>query len=132
MSATLGPAVYRVGVRAAASTPDRVHARARQAIQAVEALHEGFHDLDDSTADRRAESRRLETYYEDVFVPGLDANLGTTSLPDVFVPTSPAQRYLQAWYTAPYEDFDEALAVEDAGDGSTWSAAHARYHRFFL
>ena len=58
-------------------------------------------------------------------------NLGTTSLPDVFIPTSPAQRYLQAWYTAPYDDFDDALAVTDAGDGSTWSEAHAQFHRFF-
>ena len=107
-----------------------VFTRGQTAIQAVEALHEGFHELEDTTLTADQESD-LEAYYSDVFVPNLDRNLGTTSLPDVFVPTSPAQRHLQAWYTAPYDNFDDAIAVNDAGDGSDWSAAHARYHRFF-
>ncbi len=49
----------------------------------------------------------------------------------MFLPTAPAQRYLQALYTAPYDDFDAALAVDDAGDGSAWSAAHVEFHPFF-
>jgi len=61
----------------------------------------------------------------------LNDNQGTTSDADALLPTSPAQRYLQAWYTAPPEDFDAAIAVDDAGDGSAWSAAHARYHDYF-
>jgi class 3 adenylate cyclase len=107
-----------------------VFTKGQTAIQAVEAYHEGFHELEDSTLTAEKESD-LDAYYSDVFVPGLDRNLGTTSLPDVFIPTSPAQRYLQAWYTAPYDNFDDAIAVTDAGDGSAWSEAHTQYHRFF-
>ncbi|MGA1147328.1 MAG: adenylate/guanylate cyclase domain-containing protein, partial [Candidatus Nanopelagicales bacterium] len=47
------------------------------------------------------------------------------------LPRGNAERYLQANYTAKAPTNREALITEDAGDGSAWSAAHARYHRFF-
>ncbi len=48
-----------------------------------------------------------------------------------FLPKLPAERYLQANYTATASDFGAAIKVDDAGDGSAWSAAHARYHDYF-
>jgi class 3 adenylate cyclase len=42
------------------------------------------------------------------------------------LPSSPAQKYLQAYYTAPPRT-NGSMPVVDAGDGSAWSAANARY-----
>jgi hypothetical protein len=65
-------------------------------------------------------------------VPKLARNFGTETLPDVFIPKSPAQRYLQAWYTAQFnDDFDRALATSDAGDGSEWTQANIKFNGFF-
>jgi class 3 adenylate cyclase len=107
-----------------------IYTRGKTAIDGVQALHEAFHELDDAelTPD---EDEALRSYYEDVFVPRLEDNLGTTSSAEVFLPTKPAQRYLQLHYTVPYEDGEEAAEVDDAGDGSAWSEAHAEYHPFF-
>ncbi len=46
-------------------------------------------------------------------------------------PTADPQAYLQARYTAPFTDYDKAIAQEDAGDGSAWSSAHAEYQSYF-
>ena len=80
-----------------------------------------------SAADRAA----VEKYYADVFVPNLKTHVDGGVEPQAFYPRQNAGVYLQARYTAPYDDFDEAIANQDAGDGSTWSQAHARYHPFF-
>jgi hypothetical protein len=71
----------------------------RTAIEAIEALHEGFHELEDSTVTPQQEEE-IARYYEEVFTPSLAAEYGSTPLPDVFLPSTPAQQYLQAWYTA--------------------------------
>jgi class 3 adenylate cyclase len=54
------------------------------------------------------------------------------------VPTSNAQRYLQANYTVPFGDYDKptadwdaAIKFDDARDGSPWSAANNRFNDFF-
>src|SRR5690606_29412761 len=41
------------------------------------------------------------------------------------------QRYLQYHYVIPYDSWEEAVRTDDAGDGSAWSAAHARYHDYY-
>lgn len=47
------------------------------------------------------------------------------------LPTSNAERYLQATYTAKLPTDDAAIAMDDAKDGSAWSAANAKYQSFF-
>ncbi|NBP86575.1 MAG: adenylate/guanylate cyclase domain-containing protein, partial [Mycobacteriaceae bacterium] len=47
------------------------------------------------------------------------------------LPSSNAQRYLQSFYTAKLPTNDQAIAMDDARDGSTWSAAHIKYHRYY-
>ncbi len=73
----------------------------------------------------------MQAYYDEVFVPNLNEAQSQDALAPAFYPTNPAQRYLQAHYTAPHDDFDEALAVQNAGDGSAWSASHEEFHPFF-
>jgi class 3 adenylate cyclase len=100
---------------------------------ATEALPE-FSDAFDDLADvqiRPGQRARLDAFYADVFVPRLQEFSDGEVQPESFVPTLPARSYLQATYTARAEDFDQALAVDDAGDGSRWSAINARYQPFF-
>ena len=104
--------------------------RGQTANDGVEEFSAGFDELADSTISSD-QAEALTSYYENTFVAGLNRNLGTTAETDVFIPTSPAQRYLQAWYTAPHETFEDAIAVDDAGDGSAWSATHAEYHDYW-
>ncbi len=47
------------------------------------------------------------------------------------LPTSNAERYLQATYTAKLPTAELALAADDQRDGSAWSAANIKYHNFF-
>ena len=47
------------------------------------------------------------------------------------LPNTNAQKYLQAYYTAPFDDGDKAINFDDARDGSTWSAANARFNDYF-
>lgn len=47
------------------------------------------------------------------------------------LPQSNAQTYLQSIYTAPYDSETYSIEVDDAGDGSAWSAASRRHHDFF-
>ena len=73
----------------------------------------------------------LESYYAKTFLPELKKNTDGEVTADSFVPTTNAARYLQRKYTTPFTDFDEAIKVDNAGDGSAWSATHALYHPFF-
>lgn len=54
-----------------------------------------------------------------------DVDLGT------LFPTSQAQTYLQVYYTAPFTDWGEAIAFDDAGDGSAWTKANSQYNAYF-
>ena len=55
----------------------------------------------------------------------------TNSISSALLPTSNAGKYLQAYYTAPFDDWDKAIKFDDARDGSAWSAANARFNDFF-
>ncbi len=108
-----------------------IYSRGTTAADAVEAFTQGFNELAASTITAEQDAD-LQRYYEDVFVPHLATNSDVEYEPSGFLPHAPAQRYLQAFYTAPFDDdYDEVLANDDAGDGSAWSAAHAQYHDFF-
>jgi class 3 adenylate cyclase len=105
--------------------------RGNSALQAMAAFGTAFDDLSSATIDN-AKSQALANYYANTFIPKLEAYDGSTTLPDVFIPKSPAQRYLQAWFTANFnDDWDRAIATADVGDGSAWTAANVQYNGFF-
>ena len=81
-----------------------------------------------TTPQQRASVRH---YYRTVWLPSARANVAGDLTPQAFLPTSNAQWYLQSHYTAPNNDFDQAIKVDDAGDGSQWSKDHARYNPYF-
>lgn len=107
-----------------------VHSRGQSVIDATGAFTQGFDELESAELD--AEQRAaLDAYYAEVFGPQLSEATGSPVSVDTFVPSSGAATYLQVFYTAPHATFEEAIAVDDAGDGSAWSATHARYHDYF-
>jgi len=98
--------------------------------QSMTEFTQAFQELQTETvtpADRAAVTR----YYDTVFIPRLAKNVQGDVNAASFTPSSNAQRYLQAKYTAATADGGTALAVTDAGDGSNWSKVHAKYHEFF-
>ncbi|MBX7431357.1 HAMP domain-containing protein [Mycobacterium sp. Y57] len=96
---------------------------------AVDEFTAGFDELADSAIDP-AQSRSIVDYYER-FSAATEQNSGMPVDADALLPTSNAQRYLQANYTSRHKDGDSALIMADAGDGSAWSAANVRYQGFF-
>ncbi|UOE43997.1 adenylate/guanylate cyclase domain-containing protein [Agromyces larvae] len=116
---------FEAGVRVAA-------ANASAEIASVE-FNGAFADLE-QTEISEADAQRLLDWYQTSFVPKLEERSDDTFDARTLIPSSPAGQYLQLRYTVPtdpYEDQTVATAVEDAGDGSAWSAVHARFHDYF-
>lgn len=94
-------------------------------IAAMGELAAGYHDIDvELTADQRAELGSTVTETLD------DAGATASGFDAASVmPASLAGRYVQYHYIAasPY-DFDARDGLDDAGDGSEYSAAHAAFH----
>ncbi|MEQ1735679.1 MAG: adenylate/guanylate cyclase domain-containing protein [Rhodoglobus sp.] len=105
-------------------------ARGQSVANALQEFTDGFQDLSDAelTEDQRAELR-------DYFVTQFGVKLAEASQESIdastFVPTGAAQSYLTLFYTVPHTTFEQAIAVEDAGDGSSWSAANGEFHDYF-
>ncbi|ARC56247.1 Adenylate cyclase [Frondihabitans sp. 762G35] len=105
--------------------------RNQSAIQATAAFTRGFDQLQ-GTPVTAAEKSAISSFYADDFAPALEQRSGQTTDPALFEPTTNPQAYLQTHYTVPFKlDYDKALANDDAGDGSSWSKAHAEYHDYF-
>ncbi|MET0672449.1 MAG: adenylate/guanylate cyclase domain-containing protein [Microbacterium pygmaeum] len=99
----------------------------RQAIQDFTA---GFDQLQGQEVDAAA-SAALSTYYTDSFAADLSEATGQDVDGAEFTPRDAAEQYLQFHYVIPFDTWEEAITVDDAGDGSAWSAAHAKYHEYF-
>ena len=74
--------------------------------------------------------RAIADYYK-VFASDTEKYSGTKLDIAALLPTSNAQKYLQYYYTSKLTTDPLALAADDQGDGSRWSAANARYQGFF-
>ncbi|KAA9107813.1 adenylate/guanylate cyclase domain-containing protein [Microbacterium rhizomatis] len=98
--------------------------------EAVKAFSEGFAALESQQLDAAA-SADLASYYDDTFAAELSAATGKPVDGSTFTPRDAAERYLQYHYVIPYTSFAQAMENEDAGDGSAWSVAHAKYHDYF-
>ena len=72
----------------------------------------------------------IDSFY-DFFTKETEKDSGVRLDTGALLPTSNAERYLQAYYTSRLPDNDVAIAVDDEHDGSAWSAANAKYHDFF-
>ncbi len=96
------------------------------ATSALKAYSAGFNEL--ATAAVTPEQQRsIVGYYQDRFTKALAERTDEQADLAALLPTSNAQRYLQAHYTAA----GAARNLDDAGDGSAWSAANAQYNDLF-
>lgn len=99
------------------------------ANDAVDSFILGFQELQASSVSY-ADLERLRDTYQTDFIDQLANQPADTSL-EKLLPRDPAQLYLQSHYTNADLDYDKSIEVHDAGDGSSWSASHARYHSYF-
>jgi len=95
---------------------------------AVQGFTAGFDELA-RAAVTPEQQKKIEAYYRDSFATALTERTGEPADVAAFLPTSNAQRYLQAHYTAAAAGNSEKLG--DAGDGSAWSAANAQFNDAF-
>ncbi|MEB3983381.1 HAMP domain-containing protein [Mycobacterium sp. 663a-19] len=93
---------------------------------ATTALAAGFAQLGNATI-TPAQQQALVGYYENEMLKPIKQRTGEGIDINAVLPSSAAQKYLQAYYTAPPRPSADSLPVEDAGDGSAWSAANARF-----
>src|SRR6478735_3120123 len=98
--------------------------------QAVVAFTDGFSALE-GTKLAAPGAAAVGAYYDDTFATQLSKATGEDVDGAAFAPKDDAARYLQANYVVPYDSWEEAILLDDAGDGSQWSAAHAKYHDYF-
>ncbi|WP_137844289.1 adenylate/guanylate cyclase domain-containing protein [Microbacterium sp. 2FI] len=98
--------------------------------QAARAFTEGFAELDAQPADA-AVSAAVEDYYRTSFATDLSEATGEDVDGLTFAPKDAAQAHLQYHYVIPFEDWEEAILSDGAGDGSAWTEAHRRYHPYF-
>lgn len=89
----------------------------------------GFDQLSNATI--TPDMQKAIADYYDFFAKETYKYSGTRLDTAALMPTSNAERYLQANYTAKLPNDDLAIAMDDERDGSAWSAANAKYHRFF-
>ncbi|MBI3225974.1 MAG: HAMP domain-containing protein [Mycolicibacterium cosmeticum] len=107
-----------------------IYSRGSTTTQALQAFTAGFDQLGNATISPQ-QQQALSNYYNNQFAKVEDQQTGDVVDVSALMPASNAQKYLQANYTTPFDDFDKAIQFDDARDGSQWSAANASYNDFF-
>jgi class 3 adenylate cyclase len=105
-----------------------VYTRGSTAEEAVTAFTAGFDQLADAPTDP-GEQQALETYYTNKLIKPIQQTTGQKLDMAALLPGSNAQKYLQTRYTV--RSSAASPAPDDAGDGSAWSAANARFNNYF-
>ena len=100
------------------------------AVDAVQSFTAGFAQLANATIspDQR---QAIANYYNTEVVKPIEQITGTELDIKALLPSAPAQNYLQANYTAVLKPENNFAGLDDAGDGSAWSAANVRFNDFF-
>jgi HAMP domain-containing protein len=97
---------------------------------ALQAFIAGFDQLSNATIDP-AQERSIVDYYNNTFLKQTQRYSKVRPDLGAVLPSSNAQKYLQANYTAHRQSDDVAVNIDDAHDGSAWSGANAQYQDFF-
>ncbi|OBK84732.1 cyclase [Mycolicibacter sinensis] len=98
------------------------------AANALKAFTAGFDELAHAAVTPE-QQRAITGYYRDRFVNELAKRTGEHADIAALLPTSTAQRYLQAQYTAGFAG--DPKKPDDAGDPGVWAAANAQFDSFF-
>ncbi|MBX9980315.1 MAG: adenylate/guanylate cyclase domain-containing protein, partial [Mycobacterium gordonae] len=92
--------------------------------QAIIALTAGFNQLNNATI-TGPQQQALANYYENRMIKPIQRVTGEELDLNALMPKTPAQKYLQANYTAASKPNTDPPG--DPGDGSAWSAANSRF-----
>ncbi len=109
-----------------------VYTRGSTTEQAIGAFTAGFNELRDSEI-APEQRQAVADYYERSYGQvdsDTDHDAAVAKL-EALQPKTPAQLYLQANYTLRTGADDPGIDIDDAGDGSAWSAANAQHNEFF-
>lgn len=104
--------------------------RTSDTVDASRAFNAAFDELNEG-GPYPAEQARILDFYKNSFIPDIEKRSGNSYEAEGLLPATAAGVYLQGNYTVNSADFDASLQVTDAGDGSAWSRAHARFHPYF-
>jgi hypothetical protein len=96
----------------------------------VQAFTAGFNQLANATITPE-QQQAITNYYKNELIKPTDRVTGDKLDINLLLPSLNAQKYLQAHYTAPFASDRESRKVDDAHDGSAWSAANARFNGYF-
>jgi class 3 adenylate cyclase len=107
-----------------------IYTRGATTTEAIQAFTDGFDQLNDATINP-AQWQSVVDYYSNNFEKAEKEQTGNSVDVAAILPSTNAQKYLQAYYTAPFDDWEKAINFDDARDGSAWSAANARFNDFF-
>ncbi len=107
-----------------------IYSHGANTVPALQAFIAGFDQLANATIDP-AQQQSIVDFYNNTFLKEIEQYSNAKPDLDAVLPTSNAQKYLQANYTAQRKSDDVAINMDDAHDGSIWSAANARYQDFF-
>ncbi|CAM4453738.1 adenylate/guanylate cyclase domain-containing protein [Mycobacterium basiliense] len=107
-----------------------IYARGLTVVEAVAQFTAGFDQLSDATISPD-QQQAIVNYYNNQLIKPVERVTGEKLDITALLPTSPAQKYLQAYYTAPFSSDQDSERFDDAGDGSAWSAANARFNGYF-
>lgn len=99
-------------------------------VPALQAFISGFDQLANATIDP-TQQQSINDYYANTFMKDIEHYSNVKPDLRAVLPATNAEKYLQANYTAQRQSDDVAVTVDDAHDGSSWSAANARYQDFF-
>ena len=105
-----------------------VYTSGSTAAEAVQAFSAGFDELANATIDP-GQQQSLVNFYNDKLIKPIQQATGDQLSLNAVLPDTNAQRYLQVHYTIP--SYGASTPLDDAGDGSAWSAANARFNNYF-
>lgn len=103
-----------------------VYSESYTVVEGTAALAAGFNQLSNATI-TPVQQQALVTYYENDMIKPIKRVTGDELDLNAVLPSSNAQRYLQANYSAAPRPAGDTTTPVDAGDGSAWSAANARF-----
>ncbi|OBJ56446.1 adenylate/guanylate cyclase domain-containing protein [Mycobacterium sp. 1423905.2] len=99
-------------------------------VEATQAFTAGYAQLANATINP-TQQQALVNFYNNQLIKPINRATGDDLDINALLPSTNAEKYLQAHYTAPFASSADAMKQEDAGDGSAWSAANAKFN-FYL
>ncbi len=98
-----------------------------QAAAAIELFSAELNIIDAEEVVARDRVEDLVALYEELYLEPLRSSGENVQLRDV-ASESPGAVYLQVEYSQPTDTFEDPILIDDAGDGSDWTATHSVIH----